>query len=278
MDRDESTSAGSGGQGEKRLTPADVQQKEFRVSFRGYNERDVDEFLDLVTEELQRYETELMRVRSERASLDPSSFDVDDEARRILDDARARADAIVRDAEARAAGIPTAAVADTRAVVAPYLNREREFLQSLGSLVQEHANTIKTMVEEARRRTEKASSSAATEDTAGVGEGVAAEAAPVEAPAVAASSTEALSIEASFVEARSVDAPSGDAPSVGAAETLSNERESPEPSNESGTSRDEVIVLGPEEPTAASNDAPPDEREREPEGARSLRELFWGED
>ena len=35
-----------------RIAPADVQQVEFRLAFRGYNERDVDAFLDRITEGL----------------------------------------------------------------------------------------------------------------------------------------------------------------------------------------------------------------------------------
>jgi DivIVA domain-containing protein len=33
----------------QRLTPADIQQAEFRLSMRGYNEREVDELLDRLT-------------------------------------------------------------------------------------------------------------------------------------------------------------------------------------------------------------------------------------
>jgi DivIVA domain-containing protein len=243
-DKDEATPSGFGGESGPRLTPVDVQQKEFRVSFRGYNERDVDEFLDRVTEELQRYEAELMRLRSERASFDPAAFDLDDETRRILAEARERADAIVREAEARAAGIPTASAQDTRAVVAPYLNREREFLQSLGSLVQEHAQTIKTMVEEARRRTEHA---------------------PEPWPRPAAQTPASVHAE---------PVASGQRPSEPAAAAAGPEATELE-TDASPTREDEVVVLSAEDgPTA-------DERredDRQPEGARSLRELFWGED
>ncbi|MGZ4136630.1 MAG: DivIVA domain-containing protein [Actinomycetota bacterium] len=234
-EKEAATSSGFGSQNAARLTPADVQQKAFRISFRGYNERDVDEFLDHVTEELQRYEAEVMRLRTERASFDPASFDLDAEQRRILSEAQERADAVVREAEARAAGIPTAPASDTRAVVAPYLNREREFLQSLGSLVQEHAQTIKTMVEEARRRSESMP-----------------EPEPTPAPIVVAEPT------ASAPVASRTDGEDRQEPSV-------------DETGERG-----VVVLGVDEPVAASAERPADERE--PEGARSLRELFWGED
>lgn len=233
VDRDE-RAPDAGGDERPRLTPADVQRKEFRVSFRGYNERDVDEFLDLVTEELQRYEREVMRLRSERASLAPAPLDADEQAQRILREARDEADRIVREAEVRAAAIPFGSTLDTRAVIGPYLNRERDFLQSLGSLVQEHAQMIKTMVEEARR----------------LGEST--------APAPAAPA-----------------APPGTRP----------------PGAPGGGEAEQVVVLTSEasEPETESSgaSAPGDERggearaaARRPqhEGARSLRELFWGEE
>ena len=37
----------------KRVSPVDIQQKEFRLAMRGYNERDVDQFLDVFDRLLQ---------------------------------------------------------------------------------------------------------------------------------------------------------------------------------------------------------------------------------
>src|ERR671915_263391 len=45
-----------------RLTPEEVQKKEFRLAFRGYHERDVDEFLDQVTETLAALHEENKRL------------------------------------------------------------------------------------------------------------------------------------------------------------------------------------------------------------------------
>src|SRR5947208_15345604 len=52
---------------ERRLTPIDIQQKEFRGARwgRGYNEGDVDQFLDEVTEEIARLHAENKRLREE---------------------------------------------------------------------------------------------------------------------------------------------------------------------------------------------------------------------
>src|SRR2546428_787206 len=48
-----------------RITPVEIQQKEFGLAFRGYNERDVDQFLDEVTEEVARLYAENKRLREE---------------------------------------------------------------------------------------------------------------------------------------------------------------------------------------------------------------------
>jgi cell division initiation protein len=153
-----------------RLTPIDVQQREFRLAFRGYNERDVDEFLDLVTEELAAYTEENRRLQ-DRADSDVESVGGADvtwasrEAEGILERARADAASTVAEAEERAAAILAAAgagPADPRGVIAPYLNREREFLQSLGQLVQQHADSVRRMVRSAKEQA--ATPSSAGED------------------------------------------------------------------------------------------------------------------
>jgi cell division initiation protein len=143
-----------------RLTPIDVQQKEFRLAFRGYNERDVDEFLDLVTEELAAYTDENRRLQDQGDQNLPSRGGADvtwasREAEGILERARADAAATIAEANERAASILAAAgasPADPRGIIAPYLNREREFLQSLGQLVQQHADSVRRMVRSAKEQ------------------------------------------------------------------------------------------------------------------------------
>jgi DivIVA domain-containing protein len=153
-----------------RLTPIDVQQKEFRLAFRGYNERDVDEFLDLVTEELAAFTEENRRLQ-DHGDPNVGSLEGADvtwasrEAEGSLERARADAASTVAEAEERAAAILAAAgagPADPRGVIAPYLNREREFLQSLGQLVQQHADSVRRMVRSAKEQA--ATPSAAGED------------------------------------------------------------------------------------------------------------------
>jgi DivIVA domain-containing protein len=117
--------------GDGRLTPAEIQQVEFRLAFRGYNERDVDAFLDRITEELSSYLDEINRLRS-GVGASPA----------------VAASASVGGSAAAGAGM------DARAAMAPFLNREREFLQSLGGLVQGHAEEIKAMVLSLRGKAE----------------------------------------------------------------------------------------------------------------------------
>ena len=146
--------------GDGRLTPADVQEVEFRLAFRGYNERDVDAFLDRVTEELSMCVEENERLRAGAGLPARSSASgpeaTADEVEAILADARAQAAQILREAEATAAlaGAGPSAGADARTAVVPFLKRERDFLQGLGGLVQGHAEEVKAMVLALRARTE----------------------------------------------------------------------------------------------------------------------------
>ncbi|MFN2590177.1 MAG: DivIVA domain-containing protein [Actinomycetota bacterium] len=154
--------------GLQRLTPVDVQQKQFRLAFRGYHEREVDEFLDDVTEELARLHAENRRLREELggdregvagARTGRVSAEAEDGARRLLDEARARAAAIVADAESRAAALLHEARMSGSGGAAPgpertgtderltrVLAREKEFLQRLAGLIQGHAEAVKQEV------------------------------------------------------------------------------------------------------------------------------------
>jgi DivIVA domain-containing protein len=227
-----------------RITPLDVQQVEFRLAFRGYNERDVDAFLDRVTEDLSWYLEENQRLGAVPASAIASVPVASDaaagqaEAEQILARARDEAREIVQRAERDAAAIRAAGAGpgDPRAAVAPFLNREREFLQSLGALVQGHAEEVKAMVLALRARAEAA---AATPETA-----------------PAAESTEP-DADLAAVEAAS------------AAEIRERLGE-PEPPAPPPAEPDRVTI---EEPVYSTEGAQAGEGRD-----RSLRELFWGDD
>ena len=236
--------------GDARITPEEVQQVEFRLAFRGYNERDVDAFLDRITQGMSSYleENERLRSGTGRALAAPAASGGD--ADTIVTRARAEAEEIVRRAHEQAAGIRAAAEGgsgDARGAVAPFLNKEREFLQSLGSLVQTHAEEIKQMVMAIRERDAavQADRASATADAS------AAEASPAFEPASAAEIRERLQATEPPVEI-----------------TPPDENDSPEPQVSQ-----QVVVESATEPVFSTEGSPAIERRE-----RSLRELFWGED
>ena len=117
--------ASSGAIGGASITPTEVQEKKFRRSSRpsgGYVMREVDEFLDEITDTLTALIAENERLRL-AASGSPS--------------AEGAASVPARDGEDRAA-------------VDAFLQREKAFLQDLGGLVQSHAVELKSMARSAR--------------------------------------------------------------------------------------------------------------------------------
>jgi DivIVA domain-containing protein len=121
--RDESdVSEPAAGAPQGRLTPMDIQEKVFRSQpgLHGYNEREVDEFLDRITEELARVHAENQRLREQLGG---------------------------------GQGAATPAVAAS-ALAAPqvggdYIAREKEFLRSLATLIQSHAEAVRQDVRRA---------------------------------------------------------------------------------------------------------------------------------
>jgi DivIVA domain-containing protein len=148
----------------RRITPVDIQQKEFRLAMRGYHERDVDEFLDEITEEVARLYAENKRLQEELGSKGTARFATGSgaaEAEAALRQARDEAARILADAESRARMISAAAAAQgpgstgvtpmvTGAALAGFLSREKSFLQNLAKMMQEHANAMKEDVRRVR--------------------------------------------------------------------------------------------------------------------------------
>ena len=122
--------------GTGRITPADIQEKVFKQAFRGYSEREVDEFLDRVTEELARLYTENKRLREQLAAR-PAAAPTPQAA----------------PPPPAAAGGPGAEQAALGALAAEFVRREREFLQALASQIQTHAEAVKQDVRRAREST-----------------------------------------------------------------------------------------------------------------------------
>ena len=153
----------------RRITPMDIQQMEFRNSLRGYNEREVDEFLDAVTEELARSQSENIRLRAEMENLQRETKAAQAEAEATLRRAREEASRMLDDAEAQARSVApdigeAAGMEEEGApsvgsflkkssmvqAIRPFLGREREFLQSMARLIQEHADSVRDEVRQIR--------------------------------------------------------------------------------------------------------------------------------
>jgi DivIVA domain-containing protein len=141
------------------VTPLDIQQKEFGVSrFGGYKMRDVDVFLDQLTDVVSTLVAENERLREGGSGAhvaigEPELGDVRRQADEMIARAREEAAKIVAEAhvQAMSAGSPLAS-GDDRAAVDAFLAQERAFLQGLGRLVQDHAESVKGMAKTARRR------------------------------------------------------------------------------------------------------------------------------
>jgi DivIVA domain-containing protein len=249
---DEGSAWGSAPAG--RITPQDVQQKEFRVARfgAGYRMREVDEFLDQVTDAMSALVAETERLR--QGSVDPGS----------------------------ASGRPSAPPslqppADDvgRTAVDAFLRREKGFLQDLGGLVQTHAEELRSMFREVRRDVP-----APVADTS-----------PVDEPAVEPAPTPVSSPEASSGLSPDVstelDAPPeviAPGPEIGATEKAAPASEvpdhhakgdDPEASGGRPIAATEAVA---EEPIRLDEPEPARSGRSEEEEEGSLRELFWGEE
>jgi DivIVA domain-containing protein len=232
-----------------RLTPVDIQQRVFRLAFRGYNERDVDEFLDHVTEDLAALHEENKRLREQGGGGGGEN----------LEAARNQAETIVREAREHAArlieeaGGQPAAAGGVAGLSSSFLLRERDFLQKLAHSVQDHAKWLK---EEAQRQRSSAPpvTTAPPRDKGGKGSGSA------KKPRGSGSNAKGTSVE----EATAAWGP----PQQGAAEP------SPGLTREQAPGEADPLLAAWESAFTAEG---PEAKSRK-EGEPSLRELFWGEE
>jgi DivIVA domain-containing protein len=303
-----------GGPPAQTLTPLQIQQKEFGVArFGGYRMRDVDEFLDQVTDALSSVIAENERLRRRAGSSGgavvgaPDLNAVSRQADEIVQRARDEAARLVADARARAESLSAGSVAGAgmppgdRAAVSAFLTREREFLQSLAALVQDHAEGVKAMARRSRDETRNdvrdgAGDDAQREDSGDAGSEAGrtdkpAPAAGASAPSagkdterstpMARAATETPrppSAEVSAPSGRTRSSPPPPAPPVAPA----RERPGDEPTMAIPPA--EPLVVGEPEPASARPDRDRGEvvgrprRQDRGDGDPSLRELFWGEE
>ena len=101
----------------QRITIEVIETKEFRVAARGYNQHEVDEFLDSICDELERIEGEMDALKAENERLKnqavpthsvyaaPVQTGASDTFQEILEMAQRVKEQTIADAEARAAEI-----------------------------------------------------------------------------------------------------------------------------------------------------------------------------
>ena len=267
----------------KRITPVDIQQREFRVAMRGYHEQDVDQFLDDVTEEVARLYAENKRLREELEFVGTRRLDVAgaQEAETILRRARDEADRLLAEARARAAAAeaarsdPSGAAPPHQAAanLGPFVAREREFLQGLADLIQSHAEAVKEQIRRARQAGQHAPGTAA---------------AHAESSRAAEDSTQAWTMGAEVQAPEpSKAAAAGTGSPADPGGPSSQDRAEPEIAGQDWTQYYAGPTLATRAPgsfAAAHRDdeivdltRAPGEDEDDSED-RSLRELFWGED
>jgi DivIVA domain-containing protein len=307
-----------------RLTPLDIQQIEFRRSFKGYDEREVDEFLDRLTEDFAAAldEAQRLRDRAEGGLGAVVTGGTEAGSRRTADEIiqRARDDAarIVREAQERATAIGAAALgtgtaregvaaSSDRATIAPFIAKEREFLTSLATLVQGHAEAVRGMASSAQRAGEAAPNAPATRQgesrppkpATGPGSGRGAEREAAKPPGQRAPEPRRAPAATPGAPSTPTTTPSTTTPSATPATAPATQ---PPPAATPGRpprrSEEGSRPAGPTEGSSASGGSttptPPGEGhvtipEPDPAGAKrgdhklaegdpSLRELFWGEE
>ncbi len=143
-----------------KVTPLDIQQKRFNIGFRGYDRREVDEFLDLVREEMEsllREVTELrefhhsyeerMRELSEREdSLKSAMLTTQKLVDELKENAKKEAALIIKDAEVRGQQMASSAQQERARLEAEIqdLKRKRHhFLQDMKKVIQMHLEMVK---------------------------------------------------------------------------------------------------------------------------------------
>jgi DivIVA domain-containing protein len=237
-----------------RITPADVQQKEFRVARfgAGYRVREVDEFLDQVTDALSALTQEnerLLRGAGPGSTSSPPS---------------------VR---------PTTDDSDSAAVDA-FLRREMGFLQDLGELVQAHAEELRTMIRAVRRDT---APPVAESPTSAEALRVESTATPVVAPeAEIGSSPETTPIAMKEADTRPEEGSTDPEATATEAATEAAQEQSPDAAegDREATGEQTATVTGTatDEPIRLEDPEPARSRRSDEEEGGSLRELFWGEE
>ncbi|HVE64290.1 MAG TPA: DivIVA domain-containing protein [Mycobacteriales bacterium] len=137
------------------LTPQDVQQKEFRQQFRGYNEVEVDAFLDEVETELGRLIAENDDLRQRLAQAGGGAAESDVMLRRTLLLAQRTADETVGEAQTEAQRLLAEAQAQAQATVSAAQGQAAAALSDLDrrrQQLEQHIEGLRAFEREYRTR------------------------------------------------------------------------------------------------------------------------------
>jgi DivIVA domain-containing protein len=232
-----------------KITPVDVQQKEFRVARfgAGYRMREVDEFLDRVTDALTALIAENERLQR-TAGTRPT-----------------------------APAVPSPAAGGDREAVDAFLRSEKGFLQDLGTLVQSHAEQLKAMARSARKEP-----AAAPAQTAQIGSEVPEPDGDPVAQSTTAESTTAEEVDRLPADVEAMSAPETQQPEPAMmAEPVDEPPDAPAHDDaevEVGAERDETVTGAVAEEPIQIEEPEPARSGRADDDRDGLRELFWGEE
>lgn len=133
--------------GKKRLTIEDIETKQFRLVARGYEQREVDEFLDSVCDELEAQQSEIAELKRqlELANAEARKEEASAGAVRPADEA-ASMEASFREILEMAYRVKQQTIADAEAKAAEIVaNAETEVNARLGGLTEEKEQLEKTV-------------------------------------------------------------------------------------------------------------------------------------
>ncbi len=141
------------------ITPLDIQQKRFHVAFRGYENREVDAFLELVREEMEILLREVTELREFRQEYDQRMAELQEReetvkntmimTQKLADDsrenARKEAELIVKDAELKSREIIDKALQQKvklEADIQELKRRKHHFLEDIKKVIRMHMEMI----------------------------------------------------------------------------------------------------------------------------------------
>jgi cell division initiation protein len=142
-----------------KVTPIDIQQKRFHVGFRGFDQTEVEMFLDLVRDEMETLVREVMELREFRQTYDERVRELTAKeetvkntllmTQKLVEDlkenARKEGSLIIKDAEVRSQQIVGDSQQEKVALEADILNLKRHkhhFLQDLKKVIQMHLEMV----------------------------------------------------------------------------------------------------------------------------------------